>query len=185
MTHFPSQATFLAMAAQVPTDYFLTGLYFAMVATALLFVLIILAVLVRKILHSTDRVTRAEGLNLATMNEMGRKGLLNPDELRRVREAIVRQTISSMEEADESKAAPSVSPVKKSEAQFKPMAEGVAAIPAAPTQPPAEIHEERRSAAPEGEASGKNKPLDIEKLLQKGLISQTEYEQLRKTFGGS
>lgn len=157
-------------------------LVYAAVITGALFVLFIVILVVRYIAERRVRSTyREAGIRHEDLDRMERTGLLSDEERARVREAVARH---AREEAEAALAARAAARKKKTNAGA---AEALLAreIPLPETPSPAARPPRASAPSPPGPPPPGPPPaprpgaLDIEALLERGLITREEYERLR------
>jgi len=170
-------AAALAAAAQEDLSGSLNRVYFTMIGTAAaIFGAVIFLMLLRKIMRSRAPRGALPGLDLGSVEDMRRKGLVSEEEARRIRGVVVKQTL----QREELKAASGEGGGSLDLAVALALADKPAAPPR-PSRTPAEP----AAAAPtpaSGTGAPKAKPLDLDQLLERGLITREEYDRLTRLF---
>jgi hypothetical protein len=206
----PYFQSFLASAAQQDTSIYLQTLPYALIATCAVIAGAIFLVIVRKMTRFHAPRGHLPGFDLSALGDMRKKGLLSEEEFRRLRDVVVRQAVEGEKQPPASDTDPQLAAVLAAAATGGALIERKAKVArammetrpapsvtpnvAAPTHPAAAPAPDAAHARPSPQPaatslpesdtaeSKKNKPLDIEALLERGLISREEYERLRQHF---
>lgn len=189
----------MASSGQLSALQFREQLLFLMfVASIVVAAGIIFLVLFRK----WTRMRRGSGmaapvLDVGSLGKMQEKGLLTAEELKRIRQAVLRQAMGEdRENADSAllrEAKTAIIPAAGSAALGDAEPTAIAPTPLQRSAPaPAGTAQDLASQALPADLAKASPPLktgstpqtmDLEKLLEKGLISAEEYERLRRHFG--
>lgn len=171
-------------------DMVLWGGVFLGAMVILFFVQKILAVLIGR---QVKGVLPETAIDTDDVEKMARTGLLSDEEKERVRKAIVRQTLAASQAAVARTAPMSAEALLLAEAEKQKRAAGEGGSePEAPKPSPvlpaarANPQAADRAQEPTGLAKpARTKPaVDLDALLEKGLITKEEYEQLSRSGGG-
>ena len=184
MTVSPTHLHALAVSGQIDSTNITELIYWCSIPVALLIGAVLYVTIARKLMGSGGKA-RTPAMSLGAIDEMGEKGLLTPDEKKRVRDVIVKGTLNEREAAER---------MSLAQLQVIALQDGGGppgtGLPQPPTVAPEmpNVSADVFRAAVDDEVVSTDKPpkdaksaaVGIEELLERGLISKKDYEAMRK-----
>ena len=183
-----------ASSGQISALQFREQLLFLMfVASIVVAAGVIFLVLFRK----WTRMRRGSGmaapvLDVGSLGKMQEKGLLTADELKRIRQAVLRQAMGEervdadsalLHEPKTAKIPPVGGALAAADIPIPSQSPSSAPAETTPASGPQAVLADPAKASSLPRAASAPRTMDLEKLLEKGLISAEEYERLRQHFG--
>ncbi len=163
-------------------------IYWYIILSVALIVMVFIIIVLRQLLK--DRTPSADikiTMNYDSLEKMQQTGLLSKEEFEQTRSAIKKQLLESIEEEEkkkeEEKAAP-LTPkhprdIAKEKAQQKADTILPETKPHAVPELPADLYKETKKKS---KKPSDTKPIDVEDLYKRGVISEEEYRKLKNFF---
>ncbi|MCD6386683.1 hypothetical protein J7M23_13030 [Candidatus Sumerlaeota bacterium] len=144
--------------------------------TFLIIFLFLLVIFLRHYFKHRRRRSNSFMIDLTSLEKMQRTGLLSDDEIKRTKEILKKYIVETIDKEKESK--PPLSPVQPDKLTAKKFKPSIPEVNAESKKPEPETAPLQKTAKKKPE----QRPIDVEDLYRKGVITEEEYNKLCEFF---